>query len=194
MPRCPNCATRLVRLAPQRGIADRLLGLLTIYPNCCQLCGHRFLRFRGRFRSLPKRDYHRVPVHFPTWYRSVFRKDDRDGLQGTMVNLSIGGCHIKGHLRIPKGSRIRLQFEVSDDRAPLTVEEAIVHFNPNNGIGLRFTKIGPLEKRRLAQIIRERLAHRWIMRRGPTGPSSSPPPPPDSRVPPGFRGYPGSLN
>jgi hypothetical protein len=171
--RCPKCQTRIVRLAPQRGIGERLLGLLTIYPTRCQLCTHRFLAFRGRPFSIPQRDYQRVRVHFPVWFRSAFYQGEFPGQEGKIVELSLGGCRLESAAQLPKGARLRLQFEVAEDQAPVTVEEAVVRSHPSKGMGLVFTKVRRNEKRRLGRIIRGRLSSMWpVMARDPYSPTS----------------------
>jgi len=157
MPNCPKCRTRKVQLAPQRGIAERLVGLVTIYPNRCQLCSHRFMAFRGRPGFIPRRDYQRVRVLYPVWFHStLLSKSPSRGQEGTMVNLSIKGCRIEAEVRIPKGSHLKLEFEVSEDQAPITVEEALVRSQSGTGIGLKFLRIRDQERKRITLIIRQR--------------------------------------
>ena len=158
MVRCPKCKTRMVRLAPQRSFVERLVGFLTIYPNRCQICAHRFLTFHGQRGFVPQRSYKRVPVQYPTWFRSAFYDEPTTGLQGTIVNLSIAGCRVNSSVRMPKGARLRLQFEVSEDQAPVMIEEAEVRSHPGKDIGLSFTKLRGEEKKRLGRLIRGRLS------------------------------------
>lgn len=151
----------MVRLAPRRALRETLLGLLTIYPVCCQLCGHRTLTFWGRFERLPQRTFSRVPVRFPAWVRPLDHPAPRRGHEAAIVDISVGGCRLKGRAVAPLDTRLRLEFEVSDNEAPIAVEEAVVRAHPSHGMGLAFIKIRRAEQRRIARIIFSRLASTW---------------------------------
>ena len=156
MVRCPKCKTRMVRVAPQRSFSERLVGMLTIYPNRCQICGHRFLAFKGRRSFVPQRSYKRIPVEYPTQFRSAFYKEPTTGLQGTIDNLSIAGCRVNSQVRMPLGARLYLQFQVAEGHEPVIIDEAVVRSHPGKGIGLSFTKLRSEEKKRLGRLIRVR--------------------------------------
>ncbi len=156
MVRCPKCKTRMVRVAPQRSFTERLVGMLTIYPNRCQICGHRFLAFKGRRSFIPQRSYKRIPVEYPTQFRSAFYKEPTTGLQGTIENLSIAGCRVNSQVRMPLGARLYLQFQVAEGHEPVIIDEAVVRSHPGKGIGLSFTKLRSEEKKRLGRLIRVR--------------------------------------
>lgn len=156
MVRCPNCTTGLVRVAPQQGIAERLLGFLTIYAHRCQLCGARFLAFRGFPAIVPRRDFRRVRVDFPAILRSAFYLKDVPAQPAMLVDLSIAGCRLEGLIEAADGSRLRVEFTAPLYETPVVVDEAVVCAHPTNGVGLRFTKLRREERRRIARIIRER--------------------------------------
>lgn len=156
MIRCRRCKTRLVRVAPQEHLGERLVGWLTIYPHRCQLCAHRFLAFCGVLRFIPQRNFHRVRVSFPTSIRSAFFQNYFPAVPGRIVNLSIGGCRLDGELVIPKGARIRVEFDIGRDEKPVTIDEAVVcsHLGNGHALGLRFTKLRREEKRRISRIVK----------------------------------------
>lgn len=160
-PSCQRCRSPLVRLVPCRALRERLLGLLTIYPLCCQLCGHRTLRLWGRFERLPQRTFSRVPVQYPAWVRPFEQPASRWGYGATVVDLSVGGCRLRGRPLAPLDSRLRLEFEVSDNEAPIAVEVAVVRSHLARGMGLAFVSLRPAEQRRIARIVRRRLASLW---------------------------------
>lgn len=162
MTRCPRCRTRLVRLAPQQHLGERLVGWLTIYPHRCQLCAHRFLAFSGHLLFVPQRNFHRIRVDFPTSIRSAFFQNHFPAVCGRMVNLSVGGCRLDGEILIPEGARIRVEFEVDRDQPPVTVDEAVVCSHPGHGkgLGLSFTKLRRGEKRRIGSIVRAAMSSR----------------------------------
>lgn len=151
----------MVRLVPCRTFRETFLSLGTIYPVCCQLCGHRTLAFWGRFESLPQRTFSRVPVRFPAWFRPYERPAPRWGYEGTILDLSVGGCRLKGRPLPPIDTCVRLEFEVSDNEAPVAVEKAVVCSHSPRGMGLAFVKIRGAEKRRIGRIIGARLTNTW---------------------------------
>lgn len=150
-----------MRLVPCRDIQETLLTWLTIYPTCCQLCGHRTRAFCGRVERLPRRTFSRVPVRYPAWFRPLDQPAPRWGYEATILDLSVGGCRLKGRPVPPLNSRLRLDFEVSDDEAPVAVDVAVVCSHPSRGMGLAFVKIRQAEKRRIGRLIRSRLAGTW---------------------------------
>ncbi len=158
---CERCQSRMVRLVPRRAFRETLLSLLTIYPVCCQLCGHRTLIFWGRFEYLPQRTFSRVPVRYPAWFRPFDRPAPRWGYEGTILDLSVGGCRLEGRSVAPIDTCLRLEFEVSDNEAPVAVEEAVVRAHSSRGMGLAFVKIRKAEKRRIGRIVGTRLANVW---------------------------------
>lgn len=157
-PKCSLCQTRLVRLAPQQGILEKLLGFFTIYPIRCQICANRFLAFYGKIRSLPQRNFHRVTVRFPVWFRPARAKNGRAGLEGTLENLTVAGCLITSKVKPPKGSRLGLEFEISEEEAPIEIKEAVVRAHLRRGIGVSFVKLRNQEKKRIGKIVHGHLS------------------------------------
>lgn len=155
MVRCRRCKGGLVRVAPQQGLGERLLGLLTVYPHRCQLCGSRFLAFRGFPAFVPRRNFQRLRVAFPTMLRSAFYLQEVPAQHATLVDLSIGGCRLEGPITAAEGSRLRLEITTPIFEAPIVIDEAVVCSLPAMGAGLLFTKVQRKERRRIARIIRE---------------------------------------
>lgn len=151
----------MVRLVPCRALPETLLSLLTIYPACCQVCGHRTRAFWGRFERLPQRTYSRVPVRYPAWFRPFDLPAPRWGYEATILDISLGGCLLRGRPVAPLQTRLRLEFEVSENEAPIAVDEAVVCAHPSRGMGLAFLRIRQADRRRIGGIIRGRLAGSW---------------------------------
>lgn len=160
-PHCQRCRSRLVRVAPRLAIRERLLGVLTVYPLCCQVCGYRTLAFWGRYAFVPQRAFSRIPVRYPAWFRLVEGPGPRTGHAGRLVDLSIGGCRLLGKTLPPLGARVTLDVELSGDAAPLGIEEALVCCHSGGGMGLAFTRIREAEQRRLGRLVQARLAATW---------------------------------
>lgn len=142
---CPKCGTPKTKLAPRQGVADRLLGALTIYPFRCQLCAHRFTTFLGTLKTNPRRNYDRVSVEYPVQVRPIRDPSQRVVVEGTLSNLSLRGC------------RVMLEFHPAEYDDPIMVDGAIVRSRCAEGIGLRFSSFLRSEERRLRHLLALRL-------------------------------------
>ncbi len=154
---CPKCGTPKTKLAPRQGVADRLLGALTIYPFRCQLCAHRFTTFLGTLKTNPRRNYDRVSVEYPAQVRPIRDPSQRVVVEGMLSNLSLRGCRVRTSQRIPMGCRVVLEFHPAEYDEPIMVEGAIVRSRCAEGIGLRFSSFLRSEERRLRRILDLRL-------------------------------------
>jgi hypothetical protein len=151
--RCPKCGTPKTKFAPRNGIADRLLGALTVYPLRCQLCAHRFSTFLGKLKTNPRRNYERVPVQYPAQVRPTHDPSRRVVVEGTLSNLSLRGCRVRTSQRIPMGCQVVLEFHPAEYDGPIMIDKAIVRSRCAEGIGLRFSRFLRSEERRLRRIL-----------------------------------------
>jgi len=154
---CPKCGTPKTKLAPRHGVADRLLGTVTIYPFRCQLCAHRFTTFLGKLKTNPRRNYDRISVEYPAEVRPIRDPSQRVVVEGTLSNLSLRGCRVRTSQRIPMGCRVMLEFHPAEYDEPIKVDGAIVRSRCAEGIGLRFSSFLRSEERRLSRILALRL-------------------------------------
>lgn len=150
---CPRCGSFLTRLARRRNVIDHLFGAITLYPTRCQLCGRRFRRFVGRFLMNPRREYSRVPVRYPVWFRSTHSVTEGTGQPGVMTNLTIRGCRIKSEVPLPVGTRVSLEFQPSVFTLPITVDEAVVRSFSGDMVGLRFLRLHREEEGRIQRVM-----------------------------------------
>lgn len=151
--RCPRCRTTKLRLAPFRSRVDRLLEVLALYPVRCQLCGHRFRAWLGRYRKSQRRNYERVPVRCPAWFRLEREPEAQQPEHGTIANLSIRGCLIRTGQRLPLGTPVSLEFQPSPSTFPITIDCAIVRSHARAGLGLRFVNLLRSEERRIRRLV-----------------------------------------
>ena len=150
---CPKCGTAKVKLAPRSGVAERLLGTLTIYPFRCQLCAHRFTIFLGRLKTNPRRNYERIKVQYPAEVRPVHDPSQRVVVEGTLSHLSLRGCRLRTSQRLPMGCQVMLEFHPAEYDAPIMIDAAIVRSWCAEGIGLRFSSLLRSEERRIRHIL-----------------------------------------
>lgn len=151
MPDCPQCEMWLVRQAPRRGLLEHLLRFVAIGPLRCQLCTHRFLGVLRQVNHITGREYERIPVHYPVYFRLTFAKEDAHPVQGTISALSIRGCTISTRVAVPKGDSLCLQLEVTDQDRPIQIDAARVRTVHETKIGVVFSRIKPEEETRLRQ-------------------------------------------
>ena len=151
MPNCPQCGMWLVKRVPRRGPLEFFLSFLTIGPLRCQLCTRRFLSVLWGGRHKPGREYERMPVNYPVYFRPTFAKDDARAIQGTISALSIRGCTINARVPVPKGDCLCLQLHVADQEPPIQIDGARVRTVNGTRMGVVFSNIRPEEEARLRQ-------------------------------------------
>lgn len=151
--RCPRCHTTKLRLAPLRNLVERLCEVLALYPIRCQLCGHRFRAWLGRYRKSPRRNYERVRVTCPAWFRPERAPDAQQPDHGTISNLSIRGCLIRTSRHLPLGTPVSLEFQPSPSTFPITIHCAVVRSHTRGGLGLRFVNLLRCEEHRIRRLV-----------------------------------------
>jgi PilZ domain-containing protein len=96
------------------------------------------------------RKHPRFPVHFG----STFSGEQIAG-QGTIANLSIGGCSIESKVTLSAQSRLALHIDLPDSRWPLQIEGATVRWVRGNTFGLEFEQISPGSIDRLHRLVED---------------------------------------
>lgn len=150
---CPSCGTAKTRLAARQSVTDRLFGYVTVYPFRCQLCAERFRRFLGRATESPRRNFDRVPVDFPVWFKPLCASPHALGYEGVIQDLSIRGCRIHCNQPVVPGTRLELEFQHSTSSFPITVDEAVVRSSSHGEVGLRFIQLHRRDERRIRSIL-----------------------------------------
>jgi len=152
-PKCPNCSRQFVRRVSCIGSAETLLAFFYIYPFKCQLCGFRFRmpQWGVRYLRVPEeqREYERMPTRFPL----TFQAHNLSG-QGTVTNLSMGGCNFASTYPIAIGTVLRLWLQISDDVAPVSVDAAVVRYVHQHSVGVEFIQWQQSERERLQLFVR----------------------------------------
>ncbi len=159
MPSCPQCGMWLVKQAPRKGALELVLRFVAISPLRCQLCTYRFMGVLWRVNHKPGREYERIPVQYPVYFRPTFARDDAQPVQGTISALSIRGCTITTRVSVQKGECLCLQFEVSDQDSPIQIDAARVQTVNGTKMGMAFASIRPEEEDRLRQHMMMLLHH-----------------------------------
>ena len=151
--KCPNCARDFVRRVSRSGVVERLLSVFYVYPFKCQLCGYRFRFFQWGVRYFrveeDRREYDRMEMGFPVTFASEEGSGD-----GTLVNVSMGGCSLRTRAELPIGTIIKLTLQVSTDIQPVVVDAAVVRSVRAGGLGVEFLQWQQSERERLQLFVR----------------------------------------
>jgi PilZ domain-containing protein len=91
------------------------------------------------------RKYPRFGVQLPV----SFSKDELDG-DGTVYNLSMGGCRVESDHTIQQGEYVALRLYVSYGDPPVMVQVAAVRWATGKEFGLEFLVIAEEQKERLS--------------------------------------------
>jgi hypothetical protein len=95
------------------------------------------------------RDNERIPVDFP-----VLFADAESGIKnGTVYNLSLGGCAVSTMATVGPGTNLTLSIRTSNQSLPITVERAAVRWTALGEFGLEFIHLGIDGKERIRRIL-----------------------------------------
>lgn len=149
---CSQCGKDAVLRSQCLSPGEHILSALFISPFRCQLCSHRFLAFRwGREyhkHPLDRREHRRIPVRL-----SLAFSGGRIHGEGTVINLSLGGCLIETNTVVQQDDIFHLQISLFEHQPPVKVT-AIVRSVHARSIGLKFLRMAP-EERRLEEFLAE---------------------------------------
>ena len=90
----------------------------------------------------------RKDVRYQVKCPTAFVVDGKPG-DGSIFNLSRGGCAIASELYAAIGDPISLQITVSSQPTPITIELGKVRWSTSREFGVQFMVVEPASKRRL---------------------------------------------
>jgi hypothetical protein len=126
--------------------------LLGLHPFWCQLCGHRFWAFHKSIQSehpeSERRQYERIQVSFPMSFAA-----DELRAEGTVLDLSLGGCAFKAQAPLSQGAVLQLQFQPTGAAKDIKVDAAVVQSVRSVYFSTEFLRLQPDERYRLIQLI-----------------------------------------
>jgi hypothetical protein len=94
------------------------------------------------------RKYPRFPVDFG----GTFSGEQFAG-QGTITNLSVGGCSIESKVTLTAKSSFALHIQLPGSRSPLQIDRAVVRWARGNAFGVEFEKMSQADIDRLHLLI-----------------------------------------
>ena len=149
---CPNCGTPFVRVAPHRGVMERVLQQLNVFPFRCQLCMNKFRAFHrdaaGSAQAFDRRQYKRLP----TSIQAQFLADNRVRSTNRITDISMDGCTLQT-TGLPRGTFLGLVLKPDQENESIRIETAMVCSVHPTSVGLRFLEIPLPDQRRLSQVV-----------------------------------------
>ena len=159
--RCPRCGRDFVRLVRREGLAEIVASAARLHSFACQLCAHRFRVWRWSLRQttqpIDRRQYERIHVNFPMSFSA-----DSGGVNGTTLDLSMGGCGFKAEPPPAPGAVVKLKLYATGLEHPLVVDAAVVRSVRSIYTGVEFLRLSPTEQYRLTQFVANTLTERRL--------------------------------
>lgn len=91
---------------------------------------------------------------FPVNFGSTFSGEQFAG-QGTIANLSAGGCSIESKVTLTTKSSLALHIQLPGSRSPLQIDRAVVRWARGNAFGVEFEQMPQTDVDRLHQLIQD---------------------------------------
>lgn len=144
---CPQCKSESVIRTSCFSAVERLVSFFFISPFRCQGCSLRFLAFRlGRQYPtdlVDRREHKRIPVRLFLSFSG-----GRVRGEGTVLDISMGGCVIKSTTLVKPGDIFYLQIVLAERQPPVEVA-GIVRSVSDRGISFKFLRAAHENKRLL---------------------------------------------
>jgi hypothetical protein len=145
---CPRCQKDGVLQSRPQSPREHFASVIFVVPFRCPSCSHRFLASRlwldHRTHQIDRREHLRIPVRL---YLSFSGGKVRG--EGTVLDLSMGGCIIKSETQVHTDDIFYLQLSLDDSEPPLEVA-AMVRSVSARGIAFKFLRAAQENKRLLA--------------------------------------------
>lgn len=142
---CPQCQKGGMLRSRRQSALEHVAALFLMVPFHCQHCSHRFLarRFPSHdpLQPMDRREHLRIPVRlFLSFSGGKVRGD------GTVMDLSLGGCVIKSDAQVHVDDIFYLEIVVTDQEPPIEVA-AMVRSISARGIAFKFLRKAQDDKR-----------------------------------------------
>ena len=145
---CPRCRKDGMLQSHPQSPREHLASFIFVAPFKCPSCSHRFLASRlwldHPTHPMDRREHLRIPVRL---YLSFSGGKVRG--EGTVLDLSMGGCIIKSETQVHTDDIFYLQLTLSEGDPPLEVAGMVRSVSPR-GIAFKFLRAAQENKRLLA--------------------------------------------
>jgi len=96
------------------------------------------------------RQHPRVPVDMQVYFSTTGNKLIREG---TMFDLSVGGCAVASTTSVRSGSAVRILIRATDLGSPITIESAAVRWSEHGEFGVEFIGVSEVDHHRLRRLL-----------------------------------------
>lgn len=96
------------------------------------------------------RQYPRVPVELQVYFSTTGNNSIREG---TMFDLSAGGCAVTSMASVKPGSAVRILIRATDLGSPITIESAAVRWSKHGEFGVEFLGVSEVDQSRLHRLL-----------------------------------------
>jgi c-di-GMP-binding flagellar brake protein YcgR len=96
------------------------------------------------------REYPRIPVDLQVFFSTTGNTDIREG---TMFDLSLGGCAVTTMTSVQPGTGVRILIRATDLGSPITIESAAVRWSHHGEFGVEFMGVSEVDKNRLNRLL-----------------------------------------
>src|SRR6476620_1794140 len=145
---CPQCSHERVLRSRPLSASERVAAIFLLSPFSCPQCSCRFLASRIGLDSPrhpgDRREHLRIPVRL---YLSFSGGKVRG--EGTVLDLSMGGCIIKSDTQVHTDDIFYLQLSLDATELPVEVAGMVRSVSPR-GIAFKFLRAAQENKRLLA--------------------------------------------
>ncbi len=96
----------------------------------------------------------RTTERFPHRFRVLFSGIEAaiEG-EGTITDLSKGGCRIESETCPPKGAELKIELSLSDYFWPMKVDRAVVRWTKGRTFGVEFVTLQSAQRDRLVRVV-----------------------------------------
>ncbi len=102
------------------------------------------------------RQYPRVPVDLQVYFSTTGNTSIREG---TMFDLSAGGCAVASMTSVQPGSAVRILIRATDLGSPITIESAAVRWSEYGEFGVEFLGVSELDQNRLHRLLQTKTSY-----------------------------------
>ena len=97
----------------------------------------------------------RKNLRFHVQFRSSFSSIAMVGGEGSVVDLSIGGCRIQSPTDVQPGASLEVRIAAIEHEPPILIQQAVVRWNRGRQFGLEFVTMAPEEWARLQHTVNQ---------------------------------------
>ncbi|UVT16211.1 MAG: PilZ domain-containing protein [Nitrospira sp.] len=96
------------------------------------------------------REHPRIPVDLQVFFSTT---NQTEVLQGTMFDISAGGCAVTSTAPIATGAGVKLLIQATDLAVPITVHSAAVRWVNQGEFGVEFVRLTDVDRNRLQRLL-----------------------------------------